>query len=314
MGAEKELRKPGGVPTAQFSPTKIDAELKREEQVQEAQRRATPVPQSFDQAVNWAAAASIMAAEAGKLRQKMFYNAGGPARGMSGSLGDCLAFAQLLCRKLAQSPALEGGKLKVVFADCGAMGQAQNRWDDIEDLKAVMEIVPMPVVNRNEVPDEWKQKEIDKVVDADFLVIVAPRQQELPALLQLYFSALRQGRDVPILMLNDDLITDEAAIIGAVLDEWRRINKKFIEIFHLEQIDEPEAYRDGNQNINSCVIARVYPRPWTVWEDCPEDPDAVDGYFLIDLTDDELPKMEDVRALLTYSAQAREAMMKPEKR
>ena len=29
--------------------------------------------------------------------------------------------------------------------------------------------------------------------------------------------------------------------------------------------------------LNSAVIVRVWPRPYSVWEDNPEDPEAIDG-------------------------------------
>lgn len=37
--------------------------------------------------------------------------------------------------------------------------------------------------------------------------------------------------------------------------------------------------------MNSAVIVRVWPRPYSVWEDNPEDPEAIDGYFLLDVNE-----------------------------
>ena len=37
--------------------------------------------------------------------------------------------------------------------------------------------------------------------------------------------------------------------------------------------------------LNSAVIVRVWPRPYSVWEDNPEDPEAIDGYFLLDVNE-----------------------------
>lgn len=51
--------------------------------------------------------------------------------------------------------------------------------------------------------------------------------------------------------------------------------------------------------LNSAVIVRVWPRPFSVWEDNPEDPESIDGYFLLDVNEQQAQdECADVAAVL----------------
>eukprot|EP00971_Amphidinium_carterae_P007406 147053-Amphidinium_carterae.1 len=62
----------------------------------------------------------------------------------------------------------------------------------------------------------------------------------------------------------------------------------------------PAAY--STDDLNEAVVMRVWPKSFTIWEDNPTDPAAVDGYFLLGLRDD-VPSRPDVMRLLTSSSQ-----------
>lgn len=54
--------------------------------------------------------------------------------------------------------------------------------------------------------------------------------------------------------------------------------------------------------LNSAVIVRVWPRPFSVWEDNPEDPESIDGYFLLDVNEQQAQDDCAVLTLMTVDA------------
>lgn len=277
----------------------------REEMVRRANQTATPVPQTFDQAVTWAVSASIAAAEAGNPRQTMCFNCGAGEADMSGEIADVLSFAEGFVMTLSRASSLQGGKVRVVFSDMGAASLAQSRWSISGDDERI-EVNYLPPIMRLTTPSAMEQAQLDEIADAAYIVIVAPKQNEVTAFLELIKTIDGSGRDVPIVVLNQKFVQDPLVLAGLTLKTYRGIEQKMTHTFHLEQVDPT---RD-NPSLNPCVIAKVYPRPYSFWEDCPEDVDAVDGYFLLDIqTAEKTPRMEDVLDLLAFSRDARNKLV-----
>mmetsp|Transcript_7861 Transcript_7861/g.12519 ORF Transcript_7861/g.12519 Transcript_7861/m.12519 type:complete len:100 (-) Transcript_7861:73-372(-) len=80
------------------------------------------------------------------------------------------------------------------------------------------------------------------------------------------------------------------------------MERLLLPVFHLEQYEPPE---DKELiPLNPAVITRVWPRPFSVWEDNPDDPDSIEGYFLLDVNDVRAPNGDDMVAFLTMSRKA----------
>ncbi|CAK9054373.1 DUF1995 domain-containing protein [Durusdinium trenchii] len=88
-----------------------------------------------------------------------------------------------------------------------------------------------------------------------------------------------------------------------MLNKFRAFESTLLPVFHLEQFD-PDDDKDPIP-LNSAVVVRVWPRPFSVWEDNPEDPEAIDGYFLLDVND---TRAQDPEDCLTFLKGSRELM------
>merc|ERR1719401_3383074 len=107
------------------------------------------------------------------------------------------------------------------------------------------------------------------------------------------------GTDLPMIIINPKLMTNTFIGAGTLLRQFRKFEQKLLPVFHLEQIDPPE---EGDLlGLNSCVVSRVWPRPYSTWEDNPEDPEAIDGYFLMDLNESQAPPVQDCLEYLKIS-------------
>merc|ERR1719401_2470796 len=116
--------------------------------VQEALRQATPVPESFEQAVSWACMAALTAAQAGRMRQSMYFDTGAGDGEVGGDLGGVLAFVETVAKTIAGAEELEGGTVRVLFTDMGAAAMASNRWEPLPPYLK-MDYFP-PVIRGND--------------------------------------------------------------------------------------------------------------------------------------------------------------------
>jgi len=270
-------------------------EKRMEAQIQEALEAATPVPQSFEQAVTWACSASIAAAEAGVMRQTMYFDAAGGDTEVSGELGSVLAFAESVSKTLVEAEALEGGSVTVLFTDMGASAMSTSRW---EPLPEKLKVTYFPQVLRgSDTIGQQERKKFMEILESEVVVIVAPTQNELPALLQLLMVMEETGKDVPIILMNAKLVQNTYIAAGNLLRSARELEKTLVPTFHLEQYDPS----DEEEFVNSAVITRTWPRPFSLWEDNPEDPEAVDGFFLLDLNDKRAQEGELIRQFMKDS-------------
>mmetsp|Transcript_66620 Transcript_66620/g.135645 ORF Transcript_66620/g.135645 Transcript_66620/m.135645 type:complete len:136 (+) Transcript_66620:3-410(+) len=120
-----------------------------------------------------------------------------------------------------------------------------------------------------------------------------------------------RGTDMPVIVLNPKLMTNTFTGAGTLLKQYRKFEKTLLPVFHLEQIDPPE---DDAVGLNSCVVSRVWPRPYSTWEDNPDDPEALDGYFLLDLNESQAPPVQDCLDFLRISREMSVQMAKRVKR
>ncbi|CAE8598682.1 unnamed protein product [Polarella glacialis] len=147
-----------------------------------------------------------------------------------------------------------------------------------------------------------EQMKIAAMMSAAVLVVVTPGQAELPAVLAVYEALKDTGRKVPMVFVNARLVQDVGAAAGALLNNYRNMERLLLPVFHLEQYEPPE---DKELiPLNPAVITRVWPRPFSVWEDNPDDPDSIEGYFLLDVNDVRAPNGDDMVAFLTMSRKA----------
>jgi len=262
--------------------------------VQAALEMSTPVPQSFEQAVTWACTAALGAAEAGKMRQSMYFDTGAGDGEVGGDLGGCLAFVEVLAKTLAGAEELEGGTVRVLFTDMGAAAMSASKW---EPLPTGLKVDYFPPVIRGNEQLTWEEKmKIEELLDAEILIAAVPSQAELPAILQMLKVMSELGRDIPLVMVNAKLVQNAYVAAGNLLRSAREFERSLVPTFHLEQYAPPD-----EDDLNACVIARVWPRPFSTWEDNPEDPEAIDGFFLLDLNEQVAPEGDAVKSMLQAS-------------
>jgi len=229
------------------------------------------------------------------MRQTMYFDTGGGDTEVSGDLGSVLPFAESFAKTLVEAEALEGGSVTVIFTDMGAAAMCQSRW---EPLPENLEVTYFPPVLRGSatVGVAERQKFLE-ILESEFIVVVVPTQAELPALLQMLKIMTEAGKDVPVVLMNAKLVQDTYVAAGTLLRSARELERTLVPTFHLEQYDPDER----EEILNSAVITRVWPRPFSLWEDNPEDPEAVDGFFLLDLNDEGAHEADTVRSLLKAS-------------
>merc|ERR1719330_2213292 len=104
------------------------------------------------------------------------------------------------------------------------------------------------------------------------------------------------GKDIPLVLVNPKLVQNAYIAAGTLLRSARSFEKSLVPTFHLEQIEPPD-----DEDLNPCVVTRVWPRPFSTWEDNPEDPDAIDGFFLMDLNEQKAPEGDTIKSLLQAS-------------
>lgn len=244
----------------------------REEMVQATIEASTPVPQSFDQAVTWACSAALPAAEEGQNRQSMYFNTGAEDAQVTGELGGVLQFGEQVAKTLAYSNKLpEGNGVRVLFTDFGAKSLVATRWGDLPE-NLILDHLP-PVLPKRELRMEERMK-LNEILESSILLVVAPNQSEMAAVLAIFDVMKDLGKKVPVILLNARLVQDTTAVAGVMLRNFRAFEGTLLPVFHLEQFD-PEDDKDPLP-LNSAVIVRVWPRPYSVWEDDPEDPEAID--------------------------------------
>eukprot|EP00442_Polarella_glacialis_P027618 CAMPEP_0115049286 /NCGR_PEP_ID=MMETSP0227-20121206/1098_1 /TAXON_ID=89957 /ORGANISM="Polarella glacialis, Strain CCMP 1383" /LENGTH=407 /DNA_ID=CAMNT_0002432921 /DNA_START=97 /DNA_END=1320 /DNA_ORIENTATION=+ len=279
----------------------------RDEMVKVTIAASTPVPQTFQQGINWACTAALAANDAGKQVQSMYFDAGGGDNQVTGEIGGVLQFSEQLVRTLASCGKLpdgegeiaEDGEVRVMFSDLGAKSMVANRWGVLPE-NVVLDFFP-PVL-RNVPLKMEEQMKIAAMMNAAVLVVVTPGQAELPAVLAVYEALKDTGRKVPMVFVNARLVQDVGAAAGALLNNYRNMERLLLPVFHLEQYEPPE---DKELiPLNPAVITRVWPRPFSVWEDNPDDPDSIEGYFLLDVNDVRAPNGDDMVAFLTMSRKA----------
>jgi len=269
----------------------------REEMVQATIDASSPVPESFEQAVNWACSASLRAAREGQFRHTMYFNTGTVDSRVSGELGNVLEFAERFAKTLSVASSLpKGNGVRVLFTDYGAMAMVAQRWEPVPD-NMILDHLP-PVLPKIELKLEERMKLLE-FLESSVIVIVAPNQSEMAAVLALFDVMEEVGKTVPVALLNAKLVTDNVKAAGVMLRRYRAAEQTFLPVFHLEQF-EPDDDKDAIP-LNPAVISRVWPRPFSVWEDNAEDPEAIDGYFLLDVNDSKPPVYEDCMTFLKGS-------------
>jgi len=283
-----------------------------EDEVQAAVESATPVPGSFDQACAWASAAAFNAAQNGKMKQTMYYNAGGSDdASVSGELANVLAFSETMCKMMCQSVPVEGGIIRVVLPDVGRASLVKTKWEansDDGELPDNLLIDYLPTTMSSTVAgasSALANSAYVELLDAEVLVILAPRQQECASILALIEGMTKLGKNIPMIMVNAQLRAGEG---GIVAKQARKLLQQATNTFHLAQY-VPDS---DDPMMSAGVVARVWPRPYSTWEDFPEDPDSNDGYFLMDLGE-RPPAPETVFSLLEASRDARSVLIKKAK-
>ncbi|CAK9064496.1 unnamed protein product [Durusdinium trenchii] len=237
----------------------------------------------------------------------------------AGELGGVLQFAEQVAKTFALSNKLpEGTGVRVLFTDFGAKSLVATRWNPLpENLtlgRRILDHLP-PVLPKRELRMEERTK-LSEMCESSVMLVVAPNQSEMAAVLGIFDVMKDLGKKVPVILLNAKLVQDTVALAGVMLNKFRAFESTLLPVFHLEQFDpdddkdvRPGPSSDGNLQdpipLNSAVVVRVWPRPFSVWEDNPEDPEAIDGYFLLDVND---TRAQDPEDCLTFLKGSRELM------
>lgn len=249
----------------------------REENVRETVANSSPVPENFQQALTWAAGACMKAIQAAVYRQSMYFNSGEKAQ--SGSdLVTILQFALEFSNTIAQTKLFKqraGDGVRVVFADYGAYSVASA--SVTEDSPKNVKLDYLPAYSNSGMSPDVKVKFMD-FCNASMIVMVAPTQVEASAIFMLFKVMEQEQKALPVVFMNPKLSVADPT--GAIANQLRALQLNTVPVFHLEQMEPPK-----NSELNPSVISRVYPRPFSAWEDNPDDPDSVNGFFLLDVND-----------------------------
>mmetsp|Transcript_57536 Transcript_57536/g.136867 ORF Transcript_57536/g.136867 Transcript_57536/m.136867 type:complete len:394 (-) Transcript_57536:64-1245(-) len=286
----------GYAPSVRKSTAEIEQARLREQMVEAALDMATPVPQDFDQAISYALNGLLKATKAKQFRQSYYFNTGDTSGDLSGELGNAFLFAERLTKLLAIADGMEDKVVRVVFADMGACAMAEGRWDPLPENMAVDYLPPLAPLSMNPAA----KGRLIQLLQSDFIVVVAPSQEELWAIQQLFELMEEFDAVVPMALINPKLAPTRLGREdqNQMAPTYRSLMPTFCPVFHLEQLEGTD---EDEGDLNPCVVSRVYPLPFSVWEDNPYDPDAVDGYFLLDMSNDRVRPKADIYKLLRMS-------------
>jgi len=266
----------------------------REDKVMQALEMAAPVPQSFQQAVTWSCTSVLQAMQSGRTRQTIYFYTGDGDGDVGGELGSILAYTEQFAKTMAGAKLLEGGKVRVIFTDMGAKAMCTTKWGDLPE-ELVLDYFP-PVLKGSSAEGDGLRK-LKEMCDAKLAILVGPTQIELPAITEYLRLSGEAGLDMTVVMINAKLLTNTYAGAGSSMKLFKEIESTLVPTVHLEQLDPP----DDKPDLNSAVVTRFWPRPFSVWEENPDDPDSVDGFFLLDIKEAEAPAPIEVVTLLEAS-------------
>eukprot|EP00930_Biecheleria_cincta_P042021 TRINITY_DN28895_c0_g1_i1.p1 TRINITY_DN28895_c0_g1~~TRINITY_DN28895_c0_g1_i1.p1 ORF type:complete len:448 (+),score=82.10 TRINITY_DN28895_c0_g1_i1:75-1418(+) len=284
----------------------------RAEMVQETIDKCSPVPQSFEQAVRWACSASLEAIKDGRLRHEMYFNTGSQDVRIDGDLGASVQFGEAVASTFAEAidklPKGGDGTVRVVFPDMGARACVAQQWSGLPE-NVILDHFP-PILPLSDVkPDE--EMKLQAMLDASMIIVVAPLQTELGCVFALMDRVNSLPRKMPVIFMNARLIQDRTVIAGERTRLYTELEKTITSVFHLEQYD-PKPDKEEIM-LNSAVVVRVWPRPYSTWEDNPEDPESIDGYFLMEVDDKRAPELNEVHSMLEGSRKLRKRMRQKER-
>jgi hypothetical protein len=249
------------------------------------------------------------------MKQTMYFNAGGgDDESVGGELGNVLVFAETLSKMFCQAEPLEDGVVRVVLPDLGSAALVKSKWEGMSDDEELPDNLQIDYLPSNLAAQAWEggsllpQKFVE-LMDAELLIILAPKPEDAPGILKLLEGIQEVGRDIPVILVNAQLGRDEGmagmAGPGLIMKKARKLLRQATHTFHLAQyVPESE-----DPNMAAGVVARVWPRPFSTWEDYPDDPESNDGYFLMDLDYGKAPDPEVVFSLLETSRDERATAM-----
>jgi len=166
--------------------------------------------------------------------------------------------------------------------------------------------IPNGIYIREKDLDMGIQMALREMSKSDLLIFVAPKQVELAGLLALIDMINLANLDIPMVFVNPQFVQSWEMLTGEPMKRYRVLERSLEPTFFLNQI-EPED--DGDEvMLNAAVVSRVWPRPYSTWEDNPEDPESVDGYFLMHSSNIAPLPREKIVKMLEASRYAREMM------
>lgn len=271
-----------------------EAREQRAQNMRETIDASTPVPKDFNQAVSWACGAALKATQAGRFRQSMYFNSGA-GTDARGELGIILAFAAQFAETISGAKALlerPGNGVRLVFSDLGAYSVAQGTVD--QDANVTLDYFPSA-------GGVEAQDKMAEMCNSSLIIVVAPQQTEADAITVLLQALQNAKYQIPVILLNPKLVRDKTTT-----SEIRQLISSLLPCFYMEQLEAPK-----NTDLNPSVLARVWPRPFSLWEDNPDDPESIDGYFLLDVNDVKPQSKEEILQLLKTSRDLLQKLKSP---
>lgn len=235
---------------------------------EEALEVATPVPESLEQAASWAAQAVLAAREEGVAVQAMLCSIQGEEEGSL--LSEGVDFSELLVREFVALGATSGIGVRVIFGDADTASQCAKAWEPLP-----------PSVALGHLPEGVA--ELPRLLDAPFVIVVAPVEAEMPAVAALAGLAATEKATLIVVNAEPGQGPAEAAMNCT---------------FHMQQVVVQDL--DGSP-LNPAIITRAWPRRFATWEDNPDDPDADNGYYFLQVHEDAAPSTREVRVMLATS-------------
>lgn len=261
--------------------------------VQTKAQDATPVPESFEQAIKWACVAALGAAKGGQMRQVMRFSmpsSEGEASEDTNDVSGTLGFSEGLVKSIAKEGVL------VIVPDEGIAQACERDWAPL----------PPSVMLKS----ASNSRNLAKLADTSIVVAAAPDTREPfdDATMEWLYSL---PDDVLLILVES---SNASFAPNAILKK-----RGFATTFHMDSVQQLEFRNLGGGEddpygrtigaINPAFVTRVWPRPFSVWEDDIENEAGFNGYFLLNISVDASgPSENDVQVLLETSRDRRKRL------
>jgi len=237
-----------------------DAEAKAERALN--LKEATMTPDSFEEAVEWASMSAMASRKDGGPIQSMYFNMQGDDDSVEEEAVD---FAEALATELTSADTAVS--VRVVFRSAETLARCKNDWEDIPRTA---------LSSLEQVSDD-----ASTLAGATFVLLVAPAADDLQAawvLRQKLESMSADSGARPTLILINHCFREEAREAFAKDQAKEPLLEGLVNTFHMAQLELVDLEKVP---FNPAVVVRAWPKKFSLWEDNPEEFEAIKGFYFV---------------------------------